>query len=302
MEERLKKRQHDADPCSFKSDQLLAILSRLVANKSTLIEHANAIDKHIALSDGVTLASLVNARVDFSLPVKLSGKAVAEKLCRSWGVISFILKHGRFSRGELHDLQNYITIMERVETFCKEQLFLESKSTKGDGKTIKLPGDKAARLYLKDGGTKPNPTLVVLMALLMSRKRIRRRGKTMRRSPRSLQQITKFTWRGRTGKVLLLQSTARSWWIGKLQRWWINCLCAIAARITIQMLLVGQSAFSIATTKKQRHNILRENALCVNATAVLSAPQCKLLLEPLLFGSINSHPFNLVIFTVHTHC
>jgi hypothetical protein len=34
----------------------------------------------------------------------------------------------------------------------------------------------------------------------------------------------------------------------------------------------------------------------------LSAPQCKLLLEPLLFGSINSHPFNLlVIFTVHTH-
>jgi hypothetical protein len=81
MEERLKKRQHDADMCSFKSDQLLSILSRLVANKSTFIEHAKAIDKHIALSDGVTLASLVNDRVDFSLPVKFSGKAVAEKLC-----------------------------------------------------------------------------------------------------------------------------------------------------------------------------------------------------------------------------
>jgi hypothetical protein len=45
-----------------------------------------------------------------------------------------------------------------VDTFCKEQLFLESISTKGDGKSIKLPGDKAARLYLKDGRTKPNPT------------------------------------------------------------------------------------------------------------------------------------------------
>jgi hypothetical protein len=48
--------------------------------------------------------------------------------------------------------------MERVETFCKEQLFLESKNMKGDGKTIKLTVDKAARLYLKDGRTKPNPT------------------------------------------------------------------------------------------------------------------------------------------------
>jgi hypothetical protein len=32
-------------------------------------------------------------------------------------------------------------------------------------------------------------------------------------------------------------------------------LCVIASRITIQMLLVGQSAFSITKTKKQRHNI-----------------------------------------------
>ena len=156
MEERLKKRQHDSDPCSFKSDQLHSILSRLVDNRSNFIKHAKEIDKNVALSDGSTLSQLVKARVDASIPTKMSGKNLAEKLCQSWGVIRYILRHDQFSRAELHELQTYVEIMERVETFCREQLFVASKSAKGDGRTIKLKGEQAARLYLKGGGTKPN--------------------------------------------------------------------------------------------------------------------------------------------------
>lgn len=156
MEEQLKKRQHDSDPCSFKSDQLHSILSRLVANRSVFINHAKKLDKGISLDDGSTLANLVRGRVDVSIPNKVSGKNLAEKLCKSWGVIRYILKHKPFSRAELHELQTYIEIMERVERFCREQIFISSKRAKGDGKTIKLKGEQATRLYLKGGGTKPN--------------------------------------------------------------------------------------------------------------------------------------------------
>jgi hypothetical protein len=46
--------------------------------------------------------------------------------------------------------------MERVETYSKELMFTATKSAKGDGHSIKLKGDQAARLYIQGGASKPD--------------------------------------------------------------------------------------------------------------------------------------------------
>lgn len=89
------------------------------------------------------------------MPKKYSGKEAAEVLTRSWGVVKYVLANCRLRRDEQHDLQSYITIMERVELIGREQQFLDDEDKKGDGKTIKLRGDEASRLYLQGGATKP---------------------------------------------------------------------------------------------------------------------------------------------------
>jgi hypothetical protein len=126
-------------------------------HRSTFVHYANELDKGITLSDGSTLAKLVRARIDKTIAKKLSGTKLAEKLTSSGGVVKYILKHNKFTRAELHELQTYVEIVERVETYSKELMFTAAKSARGNGQSIKLKGDQAARLYMQDGASKPDP-------------------------------------------------------------------------------------------------------------------------------------------------
>ena len=80
MHARLMKRQTDADPNSFKTEQLSSILSSLSDSRSVLAKYASELDGKVSLPDGASLEHLIQCRIPHKLtiPKKISGQKIVD--------------------------------------------------------------------------------------------------------------------------------------------------------------------------------------------------------------------------------
>jgi len=102
MHARLMKRQTDADPNSFKTEQLSSILSNLSDSRSVLAKYASELDGKVSLPDGASLEHLIQCRIPHKLtiPKKVSGQKIADYLTSSWVVVRYVLRYSSLKRQE----------------------------------------------------------------------------------------------------------------------------------------------------------------------------------------------------------
>jgi len=132
-------------------------MQSLVRNREYLVGLAGGLDATMSFEDGggVTIKDLLARAIPINIPAKIGKSKLCKFMVDVWAVFKPVSANVKIGRAEMHDLQQYIELMTRVEATARREIH-EADNIDKNSKSHKLPSHAMERRYLADRGTKPS--------------------------------------------------------------------------------------------------------------------------------------------------
>jgi len=106
------------------------------------------------IGGGVTIKDLLTRAIPINIPAKIGKSMLCKFMVDVWAVLKPVSTNVKIGRAEMHDLQQYIELMNRMEATAMS-VINEANNTDKNSKSLKLSSHAMERGYLADRGTKP---------------------------------------------------------------------------------------------------------------------------------------------------
>ena len=154
----LNKNQHADNPHTHNKSFFNNITDKLIDHAPQMLKKAHSVDVAKGFSGNNSLTSLLRKAIPPRVPKAVSKAKMVDIFTAVWQVLRLIIykTEGAFNRQLLHDLEDYIGLMERTESTAKAS-HEEDRAKKEHAKSIKISAAEARLGYLQDGAKKPPP-------------------------------------------------------------------------------------------------------------------------------------------------
>jgi hypothetical protein len=156
ISDKLNKNWSKVNPNSSSTETMRVTIQSLIVNREYLISLAGGLDATMETPDGggLTIKDMLTRAIHINIPAKTGKSKLCKVMVNVWAVFKPVSANVSIGHVEMHDLQQYIKLMTRVEMTVRREIQEADKVDK-NSKTYKLSSHVIERMYLADRGKKP---------------------------------------------------------------------------------------------------------------------------------------------------